>query len=524
MEPVKTNFIDRTIGYFAPVHAIKRYRARAALAIAESYSGASKGKKSLRSFRTKKTDADSTLEYELDTLQDRSRDMVRNNTLAGAAIETNVTSVVGRGIRLDARIDYDYLGMSKEQAEVWETSAEREFSMWAESNECDAERTLNFYEKQDLVFRSTLESGDCFELTPRFKRGNNPYSLKLQTIEADRCSNPEFKRNTEKLSFGIERDEHGAPVKYHFSNFHPGSSYFPKDRKWQGIPAFGDKTHLPNVLHLFFKQRPGQSRGIPYLAPVIDPLRQLGKYTDAELSAAVVAGSYTVFIKSEADIEALINEMTPEDKKQYLSQMSGNSDIELGNGSIVGLLPGESIETANPGRPNTAFDPFVNAIIAQIGARLNIPYELLIKRFTASYTAAQAAFMEAWRGFKKRREWLATRYCQPVYELFLYEAVAIGRLYAPGFLTNPAIRKAYSGAQWFGDPMGHIDPVKGAKAATERMSNLTSTIQRETIELGGDYNKNQAQIKLENEFRKELGGGMPNGSAAADEPGLGDQV
>lgn len=500
---IKTNIIDKAIEYFAPVQAGKRYKARAALAISESYTGASRKKRSLSTFNPKKSDANSTLEFELDTLQDRSRDMIRNNSVAGGLIETNVTSVVGSGLSLDSRIDYTFLGMDQEKAAEWERNTEREFSIWAESIESDLERSLNFYEMQELAFRSTLESGDVFVITPRVKRGNNPYTLKLQLIESDRCSNPDGQRNTENLSFGIGRDGNGAPSKYYFSKFHPGSSLIQK-REWREVKAFGDKTQLPNVLHLFFKLRPGQSRGIPYLAPVIDPLRQISKYTDTELTAAVVAGAYTVFIKSEADIEDLISKMNPDEAKEYLKN-STNVDYSLGNGAIVGLLPGEDISTANPGRPNSNFDPFVAAILAQVGARLGIPYELVIKRFTASYSAAQAAFLEAWREFRKRRTWLAYKFCQPVYELFLYEAVSLGRISAPGFFKNPSIRKAYSGAQWFGDPMGHIDPLKAANAATARINNLTSTIQRETIEIGGEWDKNQAQIKTEMAFKKEVG-------------------
>lgn len=502
MIEVRSNRIDKIIQYFAPVTAQKRFKARAALAVAESYTGASRSKRSLSTFRPNNGDANSTIEYELDTLQSRSRDMIRNNPIAGSAIETSVTSVVGSGLSLDARIDYTYLGFTRDQADQWESTAEREFALWAESPECDVERSLSFYEMQELIYRSTLESGDVFVLTPRFKRADNPYLLKLQIIEADRCSNPQSARNTETLSFGIEREASGAPFKYHFSNFHPGSSIMPKEKMWTAVPAFGQKTHLPNVLHLYFKQRPGQSRGVPYLSPVIDTLRQLDKYTDAELTAAVVSAAFTVFIKSEGDIENLMSDLTPEDKKQYLSQLTGNSDVSLGNGSIVGLMPGEDVSIANPGRPNTAFDPFTQAIIAQIGARLNIPYELLLKRFTASYSASQAAFLEAWRDFKKRRAWLSARFCQPVYELFLYEAVSTGRIKAPGFLKNPAIRKAYSGAQWFGEPMGHIDPVKAANAATIRIGNFTSTIQRETAEIGGEWDKNMAQIAIEREYIK----------------------
>ena len=53
------------------------------------------------------------------------------------------------------------------------------------------------------------------------------------------------------------------------------------------------------ALHLKDKTRPGQTRGVPYLAPVIELIKQLGRYTDAEVMAAVVSGMFTVFVHNE---------------------------------------------------------------------------------------------------------------------------------------------------------------------------------------------------------------------------------
>ncbi|MGZ7328870.1 phage portal protein, partial [Streptococcus pyogenes] len=42
-------------------------------------------------------------------------------------------------------------------------------------------------------------------------------------------------------------------------------------------------------------------------------------------------------------------------------------DLRLGDGLVMELDEGESIETANPGRPNAQFDPFVMAMWKMIG-------------------------------------------------------------------------------------------------------------------------------------------------------------
>lgn len=81
-----------------------------------------------------------------------------------------------------------------------------------------------------------------------------------------------------------------------------------------------------------------------------------------------------------------------------------DSTIELSPGAVVDLNEGEKAHDMNPGRPNTAFDGFVIAICRQIGAALEIPYELLVKCFNSSFTASRGALLEAWKILRKHDE------------------------------------------------------------------------------------------------------------------------
>ena len=95
-------------------------------------------------------------------LRQRLRDLLRNNPLSLGAMNTVCTNVVGTGLKLQARIDRDFLKVSDEKADSLESNIEREFRLRANSTHCDVARTLNFAGLQALVFRSTLENGDCF--------------------------------------------------------------------------------------------------------------------------------------------------------------------------------------------------------------------------------------------------------------------------------------------------------------------------------------------------------------------------
>ena len=508
--------IDSIVAFFSPKAALERVAARKRLEfVASGYSsgGASYAKRSLIGFSGSSSDADSDIVDNLETLRSRSRLLYMTSPLATGAIKTIRTNVVGSGLALNANIDADFLGLSEEEARAWEANTEREWRLWAETVACDAERKQNFYQLQSLVVLSVLLSGDVFAVMPFIARPGCPYDLRISIIEADRVATPPELTGQRNILGGIEVGSYGESVAVHVANRHPYAIPRSADQqmlKYQRIPIFGKTTGRRNVLHVMTDiERPSQRRGLPLLAPVIEELKQLKRYTDAELMAAVVSGMFTVFITSEnAAVDsdyAMDYGMDPGPAKVMDPQA-----VAMGNGSIVALEDGQKPVFANPGRPSTAFDAYVASICKYIGAALELPYELLMKQFTSSYSASRAALLEAWKMFRMRREWLVSSFCRPVYEEWLAEAVAKGRIQAPGFFEEPAVRAAWSGAEWFGDAQGQLDPQKEAAAAKIRVEEGFSTRTREAAELTGmRYDAIMRTRKGEEELRRLVGGGAP---------------
>ncbi|ETK29817.1 phage portal protein [Paenibacillus larvae] len=499
------NKLEKMIGSLAPQWALRRQVAKQKLNLLSntgySHHGASKTKKSLQGWNYTGGSPEEDINLNLEVLRERSRDLYMGGaTLATGALKTARTNVVGTGLRLKPSLDTDLLGLDDIQAADLKRTIEREFALWAESKDCDAMRMNNFYALQQLAFLSTLMSGDSFALLPVVKRKGVTYDLRIKLIEADRCCNPQSVTGVgdKDIKSGVEADEDGMVVAYWFTNRHPLSNS-PKKIEYVRVEAVGKHSGRWNVIHLMEAERPEQRRGVPILAPVIEALKQLGRYTEAELMAAVISGMFTVFLESE-------NPTNPLPGIEDEDEMSGDINYRLGNGAIVGLAPGEKANIANPGRPNVAFDGFVTSILRQVGSALEIPYELLVKHFTASYSASRAALLEAWKMFRMRRTWLSANFCQPIYEEWFTEAVAKGRIPAPGFFSDPLIRKAYTKAEWHGPSQGQIDPLKEVKAAEKRVENGFSTGERETAELtGGDYEMNIRQLAREKALRKEYG-------------------
>jgi len=166
----------------------------------------------------------------------------------------------------------------------------------------------------------------------------------------------------------------------------------------------------------------------------------------------------------------------------------------------------DDITTVNPNRPNAGYDLFVQSILRQIGIALGLPFEVLIKHFTASYSASRAALLDAWRFFRNRRAWVADSFCQPICEAWMDEAVAIGRIKAPGYFSKPAIRAAYLEAQWLGEQPMQIDPVKEVEAAQKRLEIRVSTLAQETMALNdGVWQDNLRQQTKERDAAVKAG-------------------
>jgi len=506
--------VDDLVETLSPGMALRRREARMKLEALDSLSGggygkhgASRKKRSMFRWQSGGGDPDGDITDNLETLRERSRDLYMGGGLAAGAIKTVRANVVGPGLRLNAQIDSEYLGFSDEEARRWERQTEREFSLWAESPLCDAARICDFYGLQRLAFLSFLMNGDVFVPLIMQESSRLPYALRVRLLEGDVVCNPENIPPDRDIRGGVEVDENGAPLAYWICKAHPKSttstsSAIRRRYQWERWPAYGERSGRRNILHLMDPERINQRRGTPFLAPVIEDLKQIARYTEAELMAAVVNGFLTVFITSEKPeamegMGGFLDEGAPVDDPQAM---------ELGTGTVLSLEPGEKVQTVDSKRPTVAFDYFVTAMSRQIGAALGLPYEVLIKHFTASYSASRGALLEAWKFFKMWRFWFSGSFCSPIYEAWLEEAVASGRIWAPGFFDDPMTRKAYCGAVWHGPSQGQLNPMQEVNAATERVNQGFSTRSHETAELtGGDWERNHRQRVAEEKARREGG-------------------
>lgn len=512
-------FFDTLLTAIAPERAVKRVAAQTAIrAINSGYSnyGASLHKKSMRGWMWHGGSPKEDIEDNLRVLRERSRDAYMGVPLATGAIKTMRTNVVCGGLTPTPQIDNAFLGISDEEAQKINEQIAREFALWANKPTCDADRIDNFYMLQQLAFTGFLLNGDSWAVLQNKKTPGVPYDLRVRIIEADRICSPAFmdilsptdinEHHVEKIVQGVETDADGMVIAYWVCDRHPLASTSVTGltaSHWTRVEAYGKKTGRQNVLCLMQRERAGQLRGVPLLAPVLESLKQLGRFTDAELTAAVISAMFTVFIKkSDQSDEVPFGEMLPPDVQV---DTPDKTSVELAPGAFIDLNPGEEVQFADPKHPTTGFEAFMNAIVKQMAAALEIPSEVLYKQFSTSYSAARGALNEFWRTTGMHRDWFADSFCQPVYEAWFREAVCKGRIKAPGFLTKPAVAAAYMNCNWNGPARTNLNPKDEAEAAQMRVNSGFSTAAQETAQMtGGSYEANMRQRKAEAALKREV--------------------
>ncbi len=438
--------------------------------------------------------ADDDLVPDLPDLRDRSRDLNRNDATASGITQTITVNTVGTGIRPQSIIDYNILGISEEQADTIRKQQETVFAKW--NPYADAGNRMNFYEIQALADRQILENGESIIIIRRIK--DRPFLLALEVVEGDRLSTPTDLKSNKNIKSGVEVGPNGEPVAYYIRKSHPGdmwSQFNSNASDYMRIEAFNE-FGMPNILHLYVVQRPGQTRGIPFFAPVMSLFKDLGDYLEAEVVATRISACFALFVKTTDPYNTAIGSASG-------SNASSQRLEDIEPGMIQYLGPGQEVTPVNPTRPGTMFDSFVERIIRMIGSALQLPYELVAKDFSkTNYSSARAGLLQAQKYFKSRQRWLAERLCQPVWNMVQEEAYLKNQLPISNFYEREMdwtlVRWITPGWQW-------VDPLKEVKAVELALENNLTSLADEVAQKGQDWETVMEQNARERKKREDLG-------------------
>jgi len=476
--------------------------------------GASLNKVALEAWKAASADADIDIVYNLPLLRVRSRDLFMGAPVAGAAILTLRNNTIGNGLTAMPQIDGEVLGMNAKKTAALNLMIKSEFEIFGESVECDWNRRSTFGELTDLAFVNMAISGDVLGLLPMKERRGSIYDTKIRLIEADRVATPiqltswggngNGNGNTtndgaSKHFGGVELTDDGEVEAYWIAPRHPGNVGFIgiEPEEYTRIPAFGEETGRPLALLIGEMERPEQRRAVPFLGKCLTELKQIQRYIESTTIQNVIKSYFTAFVQSAMPSHEMFeNLIEPDDIDEFVHRSPYT--VKMGPGIINWMQPGDQITFPVNSGPDPQFEPYVVALCKFIGACLGIPYEVLLKQFSSSYSASRAALLEFWRRVKYLRKLMINQFCQPIYEAWMMEAIAKSVWNASGFFDNPRIFRAWTKCAWSGTSQGSIDPLKEIQASERKVKLGVSTLESECIEVNGsDWRANTTQQSAE---------------------------
>ncbi len=464
------------------------------------------------------------LELELEEVRDACQDLARKNSFASSAIEGRVASEVGTGITGQARVKQRSGRISESQAKEINDRLEDLVRRWSMAGaDRTGEESLNQVQKQ--LCRSFAINGEAFLLFSDIGAFDKPIPLTLEVVAPERIETPihgayvtardgSFRYNGQgnEVRLGKEYDGDGRCVAFYVRSKDPRDTQDDGPR-YERVERL-DATGQPRMTHVFDPLFPGQIRGIPWLAAAMQRFKDIDDVIDAEIIAKQVEACFAAFIKdpqgdggSEHELAEGMADETDSDGLMW-------SDIRPG---LVAPIGNKDIAFANPQRPGTTFEPFMQFSLRSIAAACNYPYEALAKNFfRTTFASGRLAMLDGRTGFRLRSQVLIDKALCWVWKRIVFEAVLVGEL--DGLVTPQQYNASpwlYEQHKWQPPGFTFINPKDEIAASKEGVEADITTLADVHAEAGKDTEeqhetrKREKLIAVEHEIaarvlRKEL--------------------
>jgi len=479
-----------------------------------------------------------TLALDSAGIRQQVRTLSHNSLQLRAILERDVDTVIAQGLNLSPEPKHKLLGLSPEEAKEWISDVKTRFELWAMSQKSNRSARYNFFQAQRLMRKSLFRDGELFVALSYHNDTSLLSPLRFEILDPDQIRESGYTwtangSNVNPLTNkeGIIRNSDGEETAYKVWT----KDGFGTPRE-QIIPCVGRSGRVMMLHAMTNNDYAGQLRGISLFATCVQDLEHILDFTLAHVNKAINQSNVAFTVESETDEPAANPLITlpsmkpqlgfgnaakqfgadpePAPEAQNVTKESVQpiyTEIEHGNFSKPGSygvfsLPGKQKLKGFSDTTNAqAFNVFVDAYVAYVAASLGESVETVLMRFNSNYSASRATLILTWRIAVQRRWELDYYVLSPIYEMWLAEEIAAGRVNAPGW-ADPRLKAAWTSHRFNGLSMPNIDPVKTANAAKEYLSMGASTLEDTAIEYNdSDAESNRIKLKQELEELREVG-------------------
>ncbi len=427
--------------------------------------------------------ADAAMRGHLSTMRARSRDLERNNEWIRGFLRTTENNVIGEsGITLQMRVR-DPGGETLD--EVANDKLENRWRQWGRVGSCTVCGGYSWIDLCRLVIRSVARDGEILlRLVP------TEDGMRFQVLEADLLDESAnfIASGGNEVRFGVEIDQFRRPVAYHLLGQHPGDLEFstPHSRRIR-VPA-------NEIIHLFIRERPDQTRGYPWLVASMAGLKMLDGYAEAELMAARTGAAKMGFF----------TKATPE---TWTGEVDDNGDLSMdaSPGTIEELPMGVDFKSWDSDHPNAGYGDFVKSRLRGIATSLGISYTSLANDLESiNFSSVRAGLNEEREVWKALQRFMIQHFCEPFFSRWLDLELLSNRLGLPFSKKWKFDAPEFRGRRW-----SWVDPKKDMEAAILAVRSGQKSLRQVIAEGGGDIYEVFQAIKADKKLETDLGISLP---------------
>jgi len=279
---------------------------------------------------------------------------------------------------------------------------------------------------------------------------------------------------------GVEYNAIGQRVAYWLFTQHPG------DSAMHGSNLQSKRVPADQVLHIFERSRPGQTRGVPRLSPILLKMRDLDDYEEAELVRKGIESCFAAIVTTEDPGQGLTDGNT---------DSNGNRIETLGAGMIQYLTPGQDVKFGAPAAGGD-YGAYTKTQLRAIASGIGITYEQLTGDLSdVNYSSIRAGLVEFYRSVDML-QWhcLIPMMLAPIWKRWADTAYAV-----------KAVReKPEAFPQWTPPRRQWVDPLKDVNAARQEIAAGITSISEIIRTRGEDPDRVFAEIAAERKKLKSL--------------------
>lgn len=462
--------------------------------------------------------------YEPLTITDPRAARAQVKRLANQSIELvkilnrNVSSVVGRGLRLKPTPNHEILGITLEEATAWGKTVGNAYHLWSKSKDSDITGINNKYQNQRFAWRQRKLLGEAF---PRYFYSDDPNlmnPLQIGFIDPNQIRGDEliFSTGPESQDDGLIKDKNGKVTAYKVWITDPQN---PGSFKDITVQAKDTDTGLPIMGHMYEPKHAGQTRGVTEFFPAISDLEKIRSWKTAASDRAKNGASRDYVIENkqsdpsdmdintanptsagtDVKVDSLNGTPTPIPSLPWTYNTIKGGQMQTGI-VISGGRQGDELKASPDLSPGETTKDFIGFMSDSVAATINMAPERVDMKVNTSFTAAMGAAELQNIESRIERDDLESDSEDNIYFAWLTGEIAAGRTQAPGF-SDPIMRAAWLQKRLTSDPKIVLNPVQEATAAEKNvaMGSIDLAERAENFN-GSDYETNVANLKKQIEI------------------------